>query len=389
MKRILLIAYTTYAHDGRVKRHAEALAERGDQVDVICLADGAGTNGYGVNLIGLRIPRYRGASRSGYLGSYVRFFARAALVAARLSLKQRYDLVMVCTMPDAAVLCALMPKLLGSKVVLDVHDTMPEIYLEKFGGRRGALGARLLMLEERSSAWLADRVLAVHRLHDLRLQQAGIAADKIRVVMNVPDPRLFAQQSNGRANGEPFVMVCHGTVTRRLGVDVAFAALKQVLPHIPGAHLRIIGGGDFLPEARRLVEELGLQQAVTFEDLVPIERLPGLLEHAAVGLVPNHASSATHLMLPVKLLEYAMLGIPIIAARLRTIEYYFSEEAVRYFRPDDAADLAQAILELYRAPQVGQRLACRARQVIDTLGAIRQREQYYLAIDSLLTGQEG
>ena len=31
--RSLVIAYTTYIHDGRVKRHAEALARREDHVD--------------------------------------------------------------------------------------------------------------------------------------------------------------------------------------------------------------------------------------------------------------------------------------------------------------------------------------------------------------------
>ena len=40
MARILLIAYTTYVHDGRVKRHAEALADRGDHIDVVCLDSG-------------------------------------------------------------------------------------------------------------------------------------------------------------------------------------------------------------------------------------------------------------------------------------------------------------------------------------------------------------
>ena len=65
--RFLMIAYTTYMHDGRVKRHAEALAERGDHVDVICLATEQQPITNGVNVIGLPMPRYRGASKSAYL----------------------------------------------------------------------------------------------------------------------------------------------------------------------------------------------------------------------------------------------------------------------------------------------------------------------------------
>src|SRR5579863_1938371 len=104
--RVLMIAYTTYMHDGRVKRHAEALAERGDHLDVICLAGTEPPVANGVNVIGLKMPRYRGSSKAAYVRSYVRFFVMASVMAARLSLKRRYDVVIVCTMPDAVIVCA-------------------------------------------------------------------------------------------------------------------------------------------------------------------------------------------------------------------------------------------------------------------------------------------
>src|ERR1700675_2231866 len=107
MARILIIAYTAYARDGRVKRQAEALRSRGDQVDAICLDDGEVADTHGVCVIGLRLPRYRGASRVDYLRSYINFFSRAAALAMRRSLKTRYDVVIACTMPDAAILSAL------------------------------------------------------------------------------------------------------------------------------------------------------------------------------------------------------------------------------------------------------------------------------------------
>ena len=83
MARFLMIAYTTYMHDGRVKRHAEALAERGDHVDVICLDTDEQPITNGVNVIGLPMRRYRGESKSAYLRSYMRFFSMAAQRAAR------------------------------------------------------------------------------------------------------------------------------------------------------------------------------------------------------------------------------------------------------------------------------------------------------------------
>ncbi|HEY2523547.1 MAG TPA: glycosyltransferase family 4 protein [Candidatus Binataceae bacterium] len=385
MARFLVIAYTTYVHDGRVKRHAEALAERGDHVDVLCLDSGHNGTIRGVNVIGLKMPRYRGASRSSYMRSYLRFFAKASWAVTRLSLAERYDVAIVCTMPDAAVLCALPARLRGSRIVLDIHDTMPELYQEKFGGRRGAVGARLLMLGERTSAGCADTVLAVHALHRARLIRAGIPERKIRTVMNAPNPALFsaAPAAPRRANGQ-FVLACHGTLTHRLGLDIAIEAIALARTQVSGLRLMVIGGGDHLDTARRLVARRRLEGCVRFINQVPIDELPSLLAEADVGMVPNRASNATHLMLPVKLLDYTALGVPTIAARLRTIEHYFGERAVRFFEPGDRDDLAAAIVELYRDPARRAELARNARRAAERIGWPVQRAEYYRAVDALL-----
>lgn len=396
MARILLIAYTTYVHDGRVKRHAEALAQRGDHVDVLCLDSGHNGRLNGVNVIGLGMPRYRGARRAAYVRSYLRFFAMATWTALRLSMAARYDVVIVCTMPDAAILCALPARLFGSRIVLDVHDTMPELYRDKFGGRRGALGARLLMVEERASARCADTVLAVHEPHRMRLVQAGVPAHKIRTVMNAPDPAVFrADPGNGSCgpridhngrNGHrgAFTLACHGTLTHRLGLDIALEAVAMVRPAIPELRMDVIGTGDQIDETRRLAARLGLAGCVRFIDVVPVEQLPPLLGAADVGVVPNRASSATHLMLPTKLLDYAALGIPTVAARLRTIEHYFDCGAVRFFEPGNPTELAAAIEELHRDPARRAALARNARHALERIGWPAQRIEYYRAIDSLL-----
>jgi glycosyltransferase involved in cell wall biosynthesis len=384
MSRFLVIAYTSYVRDGRVKRHAEALAGRGDEVDVICLGSDQLHSANGVNLIGIEMPRYRGSNRAAYMRSYLRFFTRAAAIALRRSIAARYDAALVCSMPDAVVVCAVALKLLGTRLILDVHDTMPELYLNKFSGRRGAFGARLLQLEERASALIANRVLAVHDLHRIRLEAAGIPAEKIRVVLNSPDPRIFSSLDGRRTRTEFFTLVCHGTITRRLGLDVAFQAIDLLRETIPTLRLMVIGDGDYLPAARDLVAQMRLDDEVNFLAPVPIEKLPAVLEQADVGIVPNQPSAATHLMLPVKMMEYATLGIPIIAARLRTIEHYFGDDAALLFKPGDAGALADAIENLYANRERAAALARRASRVADKLSWMHQREHFFAAIDDLL-----
>ena len=388
MARALVIAYTTYIHDGRVKRHAEALAARGDQVDAITLATGETGLINGVNVVGLEMPRYRGSSRASYLKSYVSFFVSAARKAMELSHDRPYDLAIVCTMPDAAILAALPLRRAGTRLVLDVHDTMPELYRDKFPGWLGAIGVPVMKMEERLSAWCADLVLAVHEPHRRRLAEYGIPADKIKVVLNSPDDRIFVAEGAVPRSPDTFTIVCHGTITHRMGMDLAVRAVDRLRDQIPQLRLLALGAGDYLSEIRRLVSELHLEDRVIFQGMIPIEELPKVLRTADLGLVANRESSATHLMLPVKLLEFAMLGIPAIAPKLKTVEYYFGDDSVRFFKPDDISDLAGAIEQLYGAPELRRSYAENARGVVDRIGWRNQRGEFYRAIDSVLPRRE-
>jgi glycosyltransferase involved in cell wall biosynthesis len=176
-------------------------------------------------------------------------------------------------------------------------------------------------------------------------------------VLNSPDSKIFSRAPNRRNGGGGFTLVCHGTVTRRLGLDVAFKALDLLGDKGAGVRLLVIGKGDHLSQAQAQVAAMKLRDRVSFLPPVPIEELPELLAQADVGLVPNQPSAATHLMLPVKLLEYATLGIPIISARLRTVEHYFGDDAIRFFEPGNPAELAAAITELKANRERGAALA--------------------------------
>jgi glycosyltransferase involved in cell wall biosynthesis len=387
MGRVLIIAYTNYIFDARVKRHAEALAERGYTVEVICLAQEHDTY-RSVRIAGIPLPRYRGNSRLEYVRQYVRFFVRATVLAGRLTREHRYDVVIVCSIPDAAVVAGLIPKLHGSKLVLDMHDTMPELYREKFPGRFGAIGAAALQLQERASAWAADMVFAVHAPHAERLTQSRIPREKIVVLLNSPDPRLFQREDSADTSGcDVFTVVTHGTINRRLGLDTALEAVNLLRHRIPNLRFRIIGPGEHRQNLQQHATRLNLDDITRFEEGVPLEALATALRGATVGLVPNLATAATHLMLPVKLLEYANLGIPIIASNLRTIQHYFPEDAVRFFEPANPESLADGLWDLYSHPEQRRALVERASAVAATMSWEVQRPKLYAAMEQLTAGR--
>jgi glycosyltransferase involved in cell wall biosynthesis len=173
-----------------------------------------------------------------------------------------------------------------------------------------------------------------------------------------------------------------------MGLDLAVRAVGLLRDRIPQLRLLALGAGDYLSEIHRLVAELNLHDRVSFKDTIPIEELPKVLRTADLGLVPNRESSATHLMLPVKLLEFAMMGIPAIAPRLKTVEYYFGDGSVRFFKPGDINELAGAIEQLYRSPELRRSYAENARKVVDRISWPKQRGEFYRAIDSVLPRRE-
>ena len=151
----------------------------------------------------------------------------------------------------------------------------------------------------------------------------------------------------------------------------------------------MIGGGDYLEAAQALAASLNVSDLVRFEGMAPIEELPRLLRDATIGLVPNHASSATHLMLPVKLMEYAALGVPVIASRLRTVEHYFPDPAVRLVAPGDPNAMASAIEELFRAPVLRRRMVRDAQRIARELSWEHQEAPFFAAIDELVSKRRG
>ena len=42
-----------------------------------------------------------------------------------------YDLIHVHSVPDFEVFAAAYPKLTGTKIILDIHDIVPEFYVEQ------------------------------------------------------------------------------------------------------------------------------------------------------------------------------------------------------------------------------------------------------------------
>jgi len=190
-----------------------------------------------------------------------------------------------------------------------------------------------------------------------------VPAEKVSVVMNVADPRIFKRNGNGQrpsaqSNGHSFHLIYHGTFAHRYGVDLILRAVERVRPSLPNVRATLLGGGEYRDELVQLAEELDLADHVEISPtLLPAAELPPLLQQADVGIVPNRSNIFTDGLLPTKLMEYVALGVPVITVRTPTISAYFDETMVQFFQPGDVEDLARCILTLHKNRQQLIRLA--------------------------------
>jgi glycosyltransferase involved in cell wall biosynthesis len=91
-----------------------------------------------------------------------------------------------------------------------------------------------------------------------------------------------------------------------------------------------------------------------------------------LGVIGNRRTVAGDLMLPVKMLEYIALDIPVVVPRLKTIAHYFSDDMVAYYDPDNVQSLTDSIYRLYCEPALCRRQATRARSFLAEYGWERQ-----------------
>jgi len=383
-----MIALTDYPGDQRVRREAEALVARGDEVDVISpLTPSIGSRRSidGVNLHPTgRLRRDEKLGFAEYLSRDLAFLIRATVKALRLHRRRPYDVMHVHTMPDYLVLAALGPKLMGAKVVLDLHDLVPELFASKFGVGDTATIVRVTKVVERACVRLADHALAVHEPHLGALVDHGNPRDKFTIVMNAPDPRLFTRRTGGPP-GPSFTLIYHGTISTRHGLDVAVRAVALARKSYGDIRLEIVGDGDGVAALRPLVADLGLGDAVAItEGRFPAEELQPLFERASAGVVPLSHDVFTRYMLPVKLLEYVSLGLPVICSRTDTVQAYFDETMVAFVEPGSDEDLAEKIVALRADEAQRRRLVANAGAFLDEHSWMRERDRYYAVIDSLL-----
>jgi glycosyltransferase involved in cell wall biosynthesis len=383
-----MVAHAVFPADPRLRRQTDALIDAGHEVDLFCLrapGEAAGEQVRDVRVF--RLPVHRAFSGfAGHLAEYLAFAGIAAVRLAREHQRRHYRLVQVATLPDFLAFATAPLKLAGVPLLLDLHEDMPEFFRDRFA--HPALQPLLPAVAgaARASAWLADEIITVHEpLRELSISR-GVPPDKISVVMNSADTDLFDATRHPRRafmeDGE-LRLIHHSNLQRIYGLEVLVEAVARIGTELP-VRADIYGDGPYRAALEGAVARTDTADRVHLNGPVPIDELPALIAAADVGVIPSLPEPYMQYSLSTKLLEYAAMGVPIVASDLRTIRAHFSDEAIRYVPGGDPGALAEALRSLAADPGAAARLGAEAHRQEAQYEWADQARRYLAIVDRLL-----
>ena len=213
----------------------------------------------------------------------------------------------------------------------------------------------------------------------------------MQVVTNSPDEEIFgfrppSEGSTARPGAStPFVIMYHGSLVERNGLDLAVDALARVRRSVANVELRIYGAATpFLARVMESVRAKGLVEAVRYLGPRRLEDIVGAIEECDVGIIPNQRSIFTELNTPTRIFEYLAVGKPVIAPRAAGILDYFENDALIFFELGDAEDLARRIEYVWSCPREVVEIVRLGQEVYQAHAWRQEREVLVGLVDELV-----
>jgi glycosyltransferase involved in cell wall biosynthesis len=388
-KKICMIAYSAYESDNRVRRYAETLAKRGDRVDVIALSRDPSQPKIeeicGVTVYRVQHREHNERGKWTYAWRLLRFLVRSSRMLSRLHTENRYDVIHIHNMPDFLVFAAWYPKMSGAKLILDIHDVVPELFGNKFHSKFKTIYVRLLKAVEKISARFVDHVIISNHLWHKTFVSRSAPEKKCSVLINHVDPEMFSRCSRTRTD-DRFIVLFPGSLQWHQGVDIAIRAFAKIKEKVANAEFHIYcGSGVIQGDLKQVTRELGLEESVKFMKAVPLDQMAQLIANADLGVVPKRADSFGNEAYSTKIMEFMSQGVPVVVSRTKIDAFYFEEGVVHFFRSGDDESMAQAMFDVINDKELRHSLVMRGYEYVQRNGWDQKKKEYLDLIDSLST----
>jgi glycosyltransferase involved in cell wall biosynthesis len=366
--RLLLVSQYFWPESFRINEIVVSLVKRGVEVDVLTgkpnYPDGNVFPGYraggcineshaGARLF--RVPLFPRGQKNGarLLLNYLSFIASASFWGPwRLRESKPQVIFVYATSPLLQALPALLLGWLRKiPVAIHVQDLWPES-LEATGYVRNKLVLRMVESVVRLIYRRADLILTSSRPFEASIRRFSPRADIIYYPNSVD--ASFGDPDNGLKPDVPalddgFKVVFAGNVGSAQAVRVIAQAAVLLKQH-SDIRLVVLGSGSELAWMQTEKDRLGLDN-LHLAGRFPVQAMPHLLARASALLVTLADRPIFAATVPNKIQAYMAVGRPIIACMNGEGARLIDEAGAGLSVPaEDAAALAQAILEMYRMP---------------------------------------
>lgn len=374
-----MLVENSFPADARVRNEAYSLSQAGYRVTVVALRRPGekrtevvdGVRVYRIprltlfqktSMTGSSLPwRYLTAVKTtvGYVGEYVYFTSACLLVSCFVAVVDGFDVIHAHNPPDTLFVVGALHKMFGKKFVFDHHDLSPELYMSRFGTKRGMI-TRALSLLEFLSYKLSDLTIATNESYkEIALRRGGLTDGRVIIVRNGPDLNRVrrVQPDESLKNRAGAVLLYLGMMNPQDGVDYLLAALRELVYQMGRTDFFcvLIGTGDSLEELKAAALEANLSDYVQFTGYIPDEDVRRHLSTADICLDPNPSSPLNNVSTWIKVMEYMALGKPTISFDLKETRFT-AREAAFYVPPNDVGAFARAIAMLIDNPALREEM---------------------------------
>ncbi len=347
------VAYAFYETDFRIRRYAEVLHRKGDRTDAIALKTDS-TKSFEI-LDGVNVHRIqsRDFDEQGgpfdYLLKMGTFFIKSSFLVLKNHLRYKYSLIIVHNVPDFFVFTAFIPKLLGAKVILDIHDILPEFFCQRFHKPLNSWQGKVLRIVEFLSVSFADFVITGNDLWRKKISTRDHKAfDRTIGFVNYPHLEYF-KDIKYRVRNDQLSLIYPGHLSHHHGIDIAVNAMDIVRKTIPYAKLKIYAASwvpQYRSELEKLIAERKLHDVIEFFPPHDIHGLVEVYKMVDIGIVPKRGGFFASEAFSSKILDFMASGIPVIASKTTIDEFYFNDSQIMFFTPDSPESLAECIINL-------------------------------------------
>jgi glycosyltransferase involved in cell wall biosynthesis len=191
------------------------------------------------------------------------------------------------------------------------------------------------------------------------IDEYGVKSEKISIIPNGVDLSLF----NITTEKDPKKIVFAGAMYYHRGLDILLEAIPFVIKKIPDAKFVLLGSGAEMDKLKKIVLENKLENSVEFKGWIKREQIPKNISDASIGIGPLRLTDVTSRALPIKVLEYMAVSLPIIAQKGTLPEDILENEKNGYFI-ENANDLAEKITLLLNQPKKVENMGIQSSKMV-------------------------